>query len=251
MTSPKQEVPDRAYVGNAGSGQHVVGIQSWDEELIRRAQRTPIDGAFGNARNTLWGPGGFLGLIIATITQGIASTLGELSSFFGNLFGLIDTHTVELAGLQSTTQKLEGVIGYAHGYITGGWSGQLGPAKRSVTGVIGTTVGVTRQSGAYYLHSKGLWVADARMNIDQAGFAVGTTTELQIRVYSPSGALHAIAVSLHNTGARHPHVVHLPFTVPSAGYYVEFWADVPVARNAWGGSQFNGFSVEKRSLEET
>ncbi|NKV27752.1 hypothetical protein GS912_24620 [Rhodococcus hoagii] len=179
-------------------------------------------------------------LAVQAIRNGLAS-----------LFGIVDGHTVELAGLQDTTQKLEGVIGYAHGYITGGWSGQLGPAKRSVTGVIGTTVGVTRQSGAYYLHSKGLWVADARMNIDQAGFAVGTTTELQIRVYSPGGSLHAIAVSLHNTGARHPHVVHLPFTVPSAGYYVEFWADVPVARNAWGGSQFNGFSVEKRSLEET
>ncbi|NKU63915.1 hypothetical protein GS891_12445 [Rhodococcus hoagii] len=60
MTSPKQEVPDRAYVGNAGSGQHVVGIQSWDEESIRRAQRTPIDGAFGGARNTLWGRAGSL-----------------------------------------------------------------------------------------------------------------------------------------------------------------------------------------------
>lgn len=172
-----------------------------------------------------------------------------MNGFFNGLLGIIDGHTVELAGLQSTTQKLEGIIGYAHGYIAGGWSGQLGPAKRGVTGVIGPTEGVTRQAGAYYLHSKGLWVADGRLNIDQAGILVGTTTELQIRVYSPGGSLHAIAVSLENTGGRHCHVVHLPFTVPSAGYYVEFWADVPVARNAWGGSQFNGFSVEKRSLE--
>ncbi|NKS98653.1 hypothetical protein GS498_19225, partial [Rhodococcus hoagii] len=76
---------------------------------------------------------------------------------FNGLNKFLSGQAVELAGLQSTTQKLLGIIGYAHGYITGGWSGQLGPAKRGVTGVIGPTEGVTRQSGAYYLHSKGLW----------------------------------------------------------------------------------------------
>ncbi|MBM4517529.1 hypothetical protein GS432_20010 [Rhodococcus hoagii] len=228
MTSPSGHTPDRMLDG-------LSGIEAWSKKSRAEYEDEMLGRVVGSTTKI-----NLFSLAVQAIRNGLAS-----------LFGIVDGHTVELAGLQDTTQKLEGVIGYAHGYITGGWSGQLGPAKRSVTGVIGTTVGVTRQSGAYFLHSKGLWVADARMNIDQAGFAVGTTTELQIRVYSPGGSLHAIAVSLHNTGARHPHVVHLPFTVPSAGYYVEFWADVPVARNAWGGSQFNGFSVEKRSLEET
>lgn len=192
-----------------------------------------------------------VGIFSGTIGAVVNAICQPIKDWFGLITGFRDTAAPELADLQDRTQKLEGVVGYAHGYANGGWSSDIGLAKRPVDGVIGTTVGVTRQSGAYYLHSRGLWVADARINIDAKGAFVSTTTELQIRVYAPNGSLHAIAVSLENTGERHCHVVHLPFTVPSAGYYVEMWTDVPAFRNAWGGSHYNGLSVEKRSTETT
>ncbi|WNY15160.1 hypothetical protein SEA_MACGULLY_56 [Rhodococcus phage MacGully] len=186
---------------------------------------------------------GVVGAVVNPICQAI-------KDWFGLITGFRENTIPELAGLQSTTQKLEGIIGYAHGYANGGWSSDIGLAKRNaVDGIIGPTLGVTRQTGSYYLSSKGLWVADARINIDQAGIGVAGTTELQVRVYAPNGALHAVATSLENTDRRHCHVIHLPFTVPTAGYYVEMWTDVPGLRNAWGGSHFNGFSVEKRSME--
>lgn len=220
MTVPWGGFPDGTFDDDLS------GLAGLDEASWRAGLYTKVIGSSGGGR-------GFNGL----------------SSFLGGLLGTVDGHGTELADLQDKTQKLEGVIGYAHGYINGGWSGQLGLAKRSIDRAIGPTVGVTRASGAYYLNSKGLWVADARLNVNTAGFGVGTTTELHIRVYSPGGSLHATAASLATTAERHCHSVHLPFTVPSAGYYVEFWADVPLARDALGGSHFNGFSVEKRSME--
>ncbi|NKW63229.1 hypothetical protein GS937_01615 [Rhodococcus hoagii] len=132
MTSPSGHTPDRMLDG-------LSGIEAWSKKSRAEYEDEMLGRVVGSTTKI-----NLFSLAVQAIRNGLAS-----------LFGIVDGHTVELAGLQDTTQKLEGVIGYAHGYITGGWSGQLGPAKRSVTGVIGTTVGVTRQSGAYYLHSKG------------------------------------------------------------------------------------------------
>lgn len=190
--------------------------------------------------------GDLLSNIARAITgNGVFGGDGPLADIFG--FG--QQTRVDLGDLQDTTQELLGIIGYAHGYISGGWSTIVGLGKRSVSYAIGRTVGVTRQSGAYYLHSKGLWVADAILNLDQSGVFVVDHAELQVRVYAPDGSLHFVRSAFDNTGMQTTLSVHVPFTVPSAGYYVEYWANVAAARNVATGSRFTGLSVEKRSSE--
>ncbi len=61
--------------------------------------------------------------------------------------GQEETHA-ELAGLQDRTQKLEGVIGYAHAYASGGISLSLGSVKYSMSNQIGPVVGATMTNGS-------------------------------------------------------------------------------------------------------
>jgi hypothetical protein len=244
MTYPVGDAPDGAYTVGSRYG------QDQTEAGIKTQLRTASLGGFTSAQASLWS-GGFVSALIGAITQGFAFTLGGISTWFGSLLGTVDKHTTDLAVLQDTTQKLQGVIGYAYGYVAGGWSGNINVVKRPVDSVIGPTVGVTRASGAYYLGSKGLWEAAAMFTVNQAGLLVGVDTELQIRVYSPSGSLYAIKSNLQSTDARHTLTVVMPFVVPSAGYYMELWTGVAAARDVIGGSQYSGFSVRKVSSETT
>ncbi|NKT62886.1 hypothetical protein GS784_06645 [Rhodococcus hoagii] len=75
MTAPNRDLPDRAYTGSASSGQHIVGIQSWNETTIRNAQRAPIEAAWSGARGALFGN------IIGGIANAIRGVFGPGEAF--------------------------------------------------------------------------------------------------------------------------------------------------------------------------
>lgn len=154
----------------------------------------------------------------------------------------------DIGDLQSRTQALEGVIGYINTYCSGGFSMSAGDMFIPMNVQVGPSVGVVYSGNTVYLASKGLWVADVNMNIDYLN--IGTVyTNAQVRVYAPNGSLHAQRIMESDTGKRHSLSCHLPFVVPSSGYYVQVWANAALGRGFKGGSIWNGLSVEKRSSE--
>lgn len=163
-------------------------------------------------------------------------------------FGDQAAQQVELAGLQSRTQKLEGVIGYAHAYANGGMSLSLGSVKYPMSNQIGPVVGVTMTNGSFFLGSRGLWVADAQAAFDSYGVGVKKIS-ITAKVFSPGGSIHFQRTSVTTTGEEDTHAVHMPFTIPSAGYYVELWVNAAIGRGVYGGSEWNGLSVNKISTE--
>lgn len=165
-------------------------------------------------------------------------------------FGDKAAQQAELAGLQSRTQKLEGVIGYAHAYANGGLSLSLGSVKFPMSNQIGPLVGVTMTNGSFFLGSKGLWVADAQASFDTYGVGVKKIS-ITAKVFSPGGLIHFQRSSIFDTGEENTRAVHMPFTIPSAGYYVELWLNAAIGRGVYGGSEWNGLSVNKISTEES
>lgn len=178
------------------------------------------------------------------ILGGVTESTKKIKLFGG---GVADTQT-ELAGLQDRTQELEGVIGYAHAYANGGFSLSLGSVKYPMSNPIGRVVGATMTNGSFVLGSKGLWVADGQATFDI--YRVGVKKiSVTLKVFAPGGSLHFQRTALTTTEEEFTHSVHMPFTVPSAGYYVELWVNAAVGRGVYGGSEWNGLSVSKISTE--
>ena len=211
----------------------------------------------GNPPGSL-APGGFAAWQAMTEADAKNQMAGGVRGSFGNAQDEFRTNIknpmgqqqIELAGLQDRTQKLEGVIGYAHAYASGGISMSLGSVKYSMSNQIGPVVGATMTNGPFILGSKGLWVADAHMSFDYYTIPFGVTKiSLSIRVYAPNGSLHAIRTARDDTDQDGTLAVHEPFTIPSAGYYAEMWINAAIGRGVFGGSEWNGLSIEKRSTE--
>lgn len=218
MTTPGIGAPDGAYVVGSRYGQDVPRTESGVLALVK-GQTT---GPWSDAQN----------------------------KFRTNIQNPLQQQQTELAGLQSRTQKLEGVIGYAHAYASGGISMSLGSVKYSMSNQIGPVVGATMTNGSFILGSKGLWVADAHMSFDYYKIPFGVTKiSLSVRVYAPDGSLHAIRTSRDDTEEDGTLTVHMPFTVRTAGYYAELWVNAAVGRGVFGGSEWNGLSVNKISTE--
>ncbi|MFC1474125.1 hypothetical protein [Rhodococcus qingshengii] len=205
-----------------------------------------------NPDGTLTGAGGIAewGLQNAeswknSLGQGVVDSTTKIKLFGGGVAGTQS----ELAGLQSRTQKLEGVIGYAHAYANGGISLSLGSVKYPMSNQIGPVVGATMTNGSFILGSKGLWVADGQASFDSVAAGVRKIS-LTLKVYAPNGSEHFKRTSVFDTGEQNTRAVHMPFTVPSAGYYVELWVNAAFGRGVFGGSEWNGLSVNKISTEE-
>lgn len=179
-----------------------------------------------------------------SLGQGVVDSTKNIK-LFGN--GVAETRT-ELAGLQDRTQELEGVIGYAHAYANGGISLALGSVKYPMSNPIGRVVGATMTNGSFILGSKGLWVADGQATFDFLNIGVKKIS-LTLKVYAPNGSEHFKRTSVFDTGEQNTRAVHMPFTVPSAGYYVELWVNAAIGRGVFGGSEWNGLSVSKISTE--
>lgn len=179
-----------------------------------------------------------------SLGQGVVDSTKNIK-LFGN--GVAETQT-ELAGLQDRTQELEGVIGYAHAYANGGISLALGSVKYPMSNPIGRVVGATMTNGSFILGSKGLWVADGQATFDFLNIGVKKIS-LTLKVYAPNGSEHFKRTSVFDTGEQNTRAVHMPFTVPSAGYYVELWVNAAIGRGVFGGSEWNGLSVSKISTE--
>ncbi|MCD2153487.1 hypothetical protein LQL77_07155 [Rhodococcus cerastii] len=203
-------------------------------------------------------PGGFAAWQAMTEADAKNQMAGGVRGSFGNAQDEFRTNIknplgqqqLELAGLQSRTQKLEGVIGYAHAYASGGISLSLGSVKYSMSNQIGPVVGATMTNGGFILGSKGLWVADAHMSFDVYSVPLGVNKiSLSVKVFTPGGSLHAIRSARAATDSDGTLTVHEPFVIPSAGYYAEMWINAAIGRGVFGGSEWNGLSVEKRSTE--
>lgn len=217
MTTPGVGAPDGAYVVGSRYGQDVPKTESGVMALAKGQTTGPWQGAQNKFRINIQNP--------------------------------LQQQQTELAGLQSRTQKLEGVIGYAHAYANGGISMALGSVKYPMSNQIGPVVGATMTNGSFILGSKGLWVADGQATFDFLNIGVKRIS-MTLKVYAPNGTEHFKRTSLFDTGEQNTRSVHMPFTVPSAGYYVELWVNAAIGRGVFGGSEWNGLSVTKISTEE-
>lgn len=179
-----------------------------------------------------------------SLGQEVIDSTDKIRLFGG---GVADTQT-ELAGLQDRTQELEGVIGYAHAYANGGISLSLGSVKYPMSNQIGRVVGATMTNGSFILGSKGLWVADGQATFDSVAVGVKKIS-ITLKVYTPGGSEYFKRTSVFDTGEQNTRSAHMPFTVPSAGYYVELWVNAALGRGVFGGSEWNGLSVSKISTE--
>ena len=247
---PTTQLPPSAGDGIQSMAQRAALIAEWLrggwlDDLLDTALQWVEDGIETLERITQQIIDIFLGLVVTPINE----ALQDLKDWFTDLVAFRSGTSADLADLQSKTQALEGVIGYAHGYCDAGISVAIGAIKYGVDNQVGPIEGAVLTNGAYYLGSKGLWVADARVTFDPAGFGVGEDTEVLIRVFDPSGNPHFIATNVNHGAQRQTLTLHVPFTVPSAGYRVELWVAAAIARNVQTGSKFNGLSVEKRSTE--
>jgi hypothetical protein len=210
---------------------------------------TQVEGFFGNPGSKLFD--GVLGFL-SPILQGLTGGLSGIAQFIAGLFAIrwdqVDTHGQELGDLQSRTQYLEGVIGFAHSYATNDLSLTIGETKRPMTNQIGPAVGVQFTGGGFTLQSRGLWVADAHQTFDT--YLIGAKDIwLGVRVFAPDGSLYAQRYSHSTEDAPSTLNVHLPFTTPAAGYRVEMWVHAAIGRGVWGGSANAGMSVFKESSE--
>lgn len=211
---------------------------------------------------------GLLGALMDRAFSGIAGALTSLVGGFtgalGEIFGwkrqtennLADVtqnvygHEQELAGLQSTTQKLAGVIGYGHAYCQGAtnWT-SLGLFKVSMDRQVGPVAGVTFASGSLYLNTAGLWRASAQIQWDSYTTLGASELQLELRVYSAGGTLHASKNVYLESHSRSTMITDLAFTVPDAGYRVELWTKGPLGRGLLSGSNTNHLYVSKVSTE--
>ena len=189
------------------------------------------------------------GMIDSTVKIGLfRGVVQAIQNGLNSIFGRVDGHDTELATLQSKTQKLEGVIGYANAYANGGFSLSLGSVKYSMSNQIGPIVGATMTNGAFVLGSKGLWAADGQATFNE--YLIGAKEiSLTLKVYAPDGSPHYKKSAIFDTSEHFTHSLHMPFTVPSAGYYVELWVNAAIGRGVIGGSEWNGLSVNKVSTE--
>lgn len=184
---------------------------------------------------------------VVAVVQGIVS---GLQTAINTIFGRVNGHDTELAGLQSTTQDLLGVIGYGNAYSTSSFSLSLGSVKYGMTNTIGKPdIGVVWTAGSVYLGSKGLWEADGRVTLGTYAPPIGRDISLTLKVFAPDGSPYYETAAVYSTGEEFTHSLHMPFTVPSAGYYVEMWVNAAIGRGIYGGSKWNGLSVNKISME--
>lgn len=202
-------------------------------------------------------PGGFAAWQAMTesdaknqMAGGVRTSFGNAQNeFHTNLNNPLAAQQADLASLQSRTQVLEGVIGYAHSYCTGG-----SPVGNADTFIplnipVGPTVGVTRTGNRFVLGSRGLWVAQAQIGYDSISSILNTYINVQIRVYTPAATLFAHGIAETVTETQHTCTVQMPFVVPAAGYYAELWGFMGLTRGVKGGSSWTRMSVQKVSSE--
>lgn len=212
--------------------------------------------------------GGLLGLLMERAFSGIAGALTSLVGGFagalGDIFGwkrqtennLADvtqnvySHDTELAGLQSKTQKLEGVIGYGHSYSEGltSWS-VFTLFKVPMDRQVGPIEGVAVQNGSLRLDTKGLWRASAQVQWSAWNIPYAGELQLEIRVYTPDWGLHSRKNVTFDGVEPMTLITDLAFTVPESGYFVELWTKGALGRTLLSGSATNHLYVSKVSTE--
>lgn len=265
--------PDKPYPSGAyGKRGTMRGFQDIDEAEARRRMRKPIDDANNTAHGKLFG-GLFSGF------SGFGMLLDNLAAaFFGggpfdpdSPMGKIQSRGVLINNLQSTTQKLEGIIGY------GSWVA----SQNKFIGIInnvpervmefdaqqGPIVGVELYADPLFgnrkivrLKSEGLWEIKAQTCARRTGYTGSDKVYLDIVVRRPDGSEFyrraSSALAHKDDGGINPvgdgEVAvkgDLFVVVPKKDYtvHVEMWT----GRWRWfyGGSLWSGLSVLKHSSE--
>ncbi len=268
--------PDKPYPSGAyGKRGTMRGFQDIDEAEARRRMRKPIDDANNTAHGKLFG-GLFSGF------SGFGMLLDNLAAaFFGggpfdpdSPMGKIQSRGVLINNLQSTTQKLEGIIGY------GSWVASqnkfIGVINSAIERVMefdtqqGPIEGVELYADPKFgnrkmvrLKSKGLWEIKAQTKGRQTGYTGLDKIYLDIVVRDQHGsefyrrAADAVAhkddgglANLNRVGDGEVCVKgDLFVVVPEKDFtvHVELFTD----RWRWfyGGSVWSGLSVLKHSSE--
>ena len=249
MTAPGASPPEESFVIGSGFGQDITEESA--NAMIRADTDQLFTDAVDNFRDGILGGFADIPEVLGRIRDAVkgisAPTSGPLKDIMDAITGKAEQ--ADLAALQSRTQSLEGVVGYAHAYCTGGFSMTTGAMAVPMTVQIGPSTGATVSGlGSIFLNSKGLWVADAQITVDYLNIGV-VYTNMEIRVYAPNGTLYAQRYAEADSGEKETLSVHMPFTVPTSGYYVQVWANAALGRGIKGGSVWNGLSVDKRSTE--
>ena len=266
--------PDRPYPEGAyGKRGTMRGFQDIDEAEAKRRMRIPVDDSSNSARSRLFNGlfAGFSGF--ATLLDNIATAI-----FGGGPFdpdspmGRIQSRGIVINTLQSTTQKLEGIIGY------GSWV----PSQNKYIGVIssadgrvmqfdtqqGPKVGVELYTDPLLannkiirLKSEGLWEIKAQTKARETNFTGLDKIRLDIVVRAPDGSEYyrrsgdglahkSEGLTLNPVGDGEGCVNgDLFVVVPAADYTVHVELFTGRWRWFYGGSQWAGLSVLKHSSE--
>ena len=163
-----------------------------------------------------FGSNGFIG--------GFFSRIVEATTLTGMRWGQVDDHEIDIADLQTNTQKLLGVIGYGSAYMpeSSGWT--FGEYTRlPFTARKGPIVGCTHNTstGAYVLHSKGLWEVNYKAYFDFLAGPVNKDCFLRAAVYAPNGTLFDESRLRDTTSDPITMGESARFVVPAANYRIQ------------------------------
>ncbi|MDV8066382.1 hypothetical protein R4P64_07685 [Rhodococcus sp. IEGM 1366] len=267
--APDNPYPDGAY-GKRGT---MRGFQDIDEAEAKRRMRKPVDDSNNTAWNRLFGGlfAGFSGF--GMLLDNIATAIFGGGPFDpASAMGRIQTRGIVINTLQSTTQKLEGIIGY------GSWV----PSQNKYIGLIssadgrvmqfdtqqGPKVGVELYTDPLLannkiirLKSEGLWEIKAQTKARETNFTGLDKIRLDIVVRAPDGSEYyrrsADGLAHKNEGLTLNPVGDgegcvkgdLFVVVPEPDYTVHIEMFTGRWRWFYGGSQWAGLSVLKHSSE--
>ena len=170
--------------------------------------------------------GGFRTQLLAALLGLPAGALQWVSNLFSQRWGQVDDHEIDIANLQTSTQKLLGVIGYASAYMpeSSGWT--FGEYTRlPFTARKGPIVGCTHTTlGAYVLHSKGLWEVNYKAYFDFLAGPVNKDCFLRAAVYAPNGSLFDESRLRDTSSDPLTMGESARFVVPAANYRIQIEA---------------------------
>lgn len=215
MTTPNGEIPDGAYVGDAGAPNAITDLNNLTEEEAKRRMQGSIAPAFTRQRDSVWQPGGLLG-ILANLLFGPGAGLPAARISDG------------MTELRNRVDLMEDVSGYGgmilsnHHRVYGGNTYKVVPFNTPY-GPNTPSVQLDTANHRIYL-ARGTWSVSLLLAVPPAGVTGGPTWfRATITAYLPDGTEYLNQWLDWRSGEfPHGYFAQVPLIIPDdSGYYVQ------------------------------